>query len=72
VAEVAVTGTPSAEWGEVVTAWIVPDGAAPSVAELAEFTGDRLAPYKRPRVVHVVEALPRNALGKVVRGELRA
>jgi malonyl-CoA/methylmalonyl-CoA synthetase len=72
VAEVAVTGTPSAEWGEVVTAWIVPDGPAPSVSELAEFTGDRLAPYKRPRVVHVVEALPRNALGKVVRGELRA
>jgi malonyl-CoA/methylmalonyl-CoA synthetase len=73
VAEVAVTGTPSAEWGEVVTAWIVPDGpapSAPSVEELAEFTDATLAPYKRPRIVHVVEALPRNALGKVVRGEL--
>ncbi len=70
VAEVAVTGTPSAEWGEVVTAWIVPDGPAPSVEELAAFTADTLAPYKRPRAVHVIEALPRNALGKVVRGQL--
>jgi acyl-CoA synthetase (AMP-forming)/AMP-acid ligase II len=70
VAEVAVTGTASAEWGEVVTAWIVPDGRAPSVEELAAFTADTLAPYKRPRVVHVVEALPRNPLGKVMRGQL--
>ena len=70
VAEVAVTGTPSAEWGEVVTAWIVPDGTAPSADELAEFTSATLAPYKRPRLVHVVEALPRNALGKVVRSQL--
>jgi malonyl-CoA/methylmalonyl-CoA synthetase len=70
VAEVAVTGTPSEEWGEVVTAWIVPDGQPPSVEELAEFTAPMLAPYKRPRLVRVVDALPRNALGKVVRREL--
>jgi malonyl-CoA/methylmalonyl-CoA synthetase len=70
VAEVAVTGTDSPEWGEVVTAWIVPDGRPPSVEELARFTRTSLAPYKRPRLVHVVDALPRNALGKVVRGEL--
>ena len=72
VAEVAVTGTPSAEWGEVVTAWIVPAGRTPSVEELAEFTAPVLARYKRPRIVRVVEALPRNALGKVVRGQLGA
>jgi malonyl-CoA/methylmalonyl-CoA synthetase len=70
VAEVAVAGTPSEEWGEVVTAWIVADGRAPTVEELAEFTGSLLAPYKRPRLVRVVDALPRNALGKVVRAEL--
>ncbi len=70
VAEVAVTGTDSDEWGEVVTAWIVPDGRPPSVEELARFTRASLAPYKRPRLVHIVDALPRNALGKVVRGEL--
>ena len=70
VAEVAVTGTPSEEWGEIVTAWIVADGTPPSVEELADFTASRLAPYKRPRSVHVVDELPRNALGKVVRSEL--
>ena len=70
VAEVAVTGTPSDEWGEVVTAWIVGDGRAPSAEELSAYTADRLAAYKRPRIVHVIDALPRNALGKVVRSEL--
>ncbi|MGH9016345.1 MAG: AMP-binding protein [Acidimicrobiales bacterium] len=71
VAEVAVTGTPSAEWGEAVTAWIVPDGPAPSVADLAAFSADLLAPYKRPRLVRVIDALPRNAMGKIRRADLR-
>ena len=71
VAEVAVTGTASDEWGEIVTAWIVPEGTAPSVEDLAEFTAATLAPYKRPRLVRVVDALPRNAMGKVVRSDLR-
>ena len=70
VAEVAVTGTPSDEWGEVVTAWIVADGPAPSAEELSVHTAERLAAYKRPRIVRVIDALPRNALGKVVRSEL--
>ncbi|MBF6555271.1 MAG: AMP-binding protein [Acidimicrobiales bacterium] len=71
VAEVAVTGTPSDEWGEVVTAWIVADGFPPSVDDLAQFTSATLAPYKRPRLVRIVEDLPRNALGKVMRNQLR-
>jgi malonyl-CoA/methylmalonyl-CoA synthetase len=71
VVEVAVTGTPSEEWGEVVTAWVVADGPAPTAEALAAFAGDRLAPYKRPRIVHEVPELPRNALGKVVRGMLK-
>ncbi len=71
VAEVAVTGTPSDEWGEVVTAWIVPDGRPPSVDELAAFVAPQLAAYKRPRRLHVVDSLPRNALGKIVRDRLR-
>ncbi len=70
VAEVAVAGTPSPEWGEVVTAWIVPDGVPPTVEELAAFTEETLAPYKRPRVIRVVDELPRNAMGKVVRSRL--
>ncbi|HXX89838.1 MAG TPA: AMP-binding protein [Acidimicrobiales bacterium] len=70
VREVAVTGTPSDEWGEVVTAWVVADGPAPPAGDLLAFAAARLAPYKRPRQVHFVDALPRNAMGKVVRGAL--
>ena len=71
VAEAAVAGRPSDEWGELVTAWVV---ARPSAvidsAELMAFAATRLATYKRPRVVHLVKALPRNALGKVIRAAL--
>ena len=71
VAEVAVAGTPDAEWGEIVTAWIVPgSGPPPKEAELARFASDRLARFKCPRRVVFVDALPRNALGKVLRHEL--
>jgi malonyl-CoA/methylmalonyl-CoA synthetase len=71
VAEVAVVGTPSEEWGELVTAVVVPDGRAPTLEELAAFVAGRLAPYKRPRLLRVVDALPRNAMGKLLRHELR-
>jgi acyl-CoA synthetase (AMP-forming)/AMP-acid ligase II len=70
VAEVAVSGTPSEEWGEVVTAWVVADGVPPSADELADFASEALAAYKRPRVLHIVDQLPRNALGKLVRSQL--
>jgi len=73
VAEVAVAGVADAEWGEVVTAWVVPARAAspPAPAELTGFAAERLARFKCPRHVVFVEALPRNALGKVLRHELR-
>ncbi len=71
VAEVAVTGTPSEEWGEAVTAWVVPAGEVLDGEALAAYAAERLAPYKRPRLVRVVDALPRNAMGKVLRHELR-
>lgn len=69
VVDAAVVGTPSEEWGEIVTAFIEapPDVDADAVvAAVAE----ELVPYKRPRLVHRVDALPRNAMGKVVRGDL--
>jgi malonyl-CoA/methylmalonyl-CoA synthetase len=72
VAEVAVTGTPSDEWGETVTAWVVPDGRPPSPDDLVAFASGLLAPYKRPRLVHFVDELPRNAMGKVRRVDLRS
>jgi malonyl-CoA/methylmalonyl-CoA synthetase len=71
VAEVAVVGTPSEEWGETVAAFVVPAvGERPDPDELLRFAADRLAPFKRPRILRFVDALPRNALGKVLKHEL--
>ena len=69
VREVAVIGTPSDEWGETVTAVVVADGDRDEAALLA-FAAEHLAAFKRPRIVRYVDALPRNALGKVVRSDL--
>ena len=73
VAEVAVAGAPSEEWGEEVVAFVVAaEGhACPTTDDLRDFARDRLAPHKLPRRVVPVDALPRNALGKVLRHELR-
>jgi malonyl-CoA/methylmalonyl-CoA synthetase len=70
VGEVAVTGTPSDEWGELVTAWVVADGRPPALSDLVDFSAASLAPYKRPRLLHVVDELPRNAMGKIIRNQL--
>jgi len=70
VREAAVTGTPSAEWGEVVTAYLVTEREI-GLPELRAHLAERLAAFKHPRVVHRVAALPRNALGKVQRHRLR-
>ena len=73
IADVAVAGTPSAEWGEEVTAYLVVRSGhrAPDRDELRDFCNAQLARYKLPRRVVVVDTLPRNALGKVVKHELR-
>ena len=72
VVDVAVTGVPSAEWGETVCAWVVPDGVSPlDVDDVLAYAAQRLAPYKRPRRVRLVDSLPRNSMGKVRRSELR-
>jgi len=68
VIEVAVVGAPSAEWGETVVAYVVGD---PDLDSLHELAAAELAPFKCPRQVRLIDALPRNALGKVVRGDLR-
>jgi len=69
VAEAAVTGEPDDDLGERIVAWVVlRDDAAPG--ELAEHVAQALAPHKRPREVRVLDALPRNDLGKVLKREL--
>ena len=73
IGDVAVVGTPSPEWGEIVTAYVETKASEPppELAELRRFLADRLAPYKQPRLLHAVDALPRNALGKVQKHRLR-
>jgi malonyl-CoA/methylmalonyl-CoA synthetase len=70
VVDAAVVGTPSAEWGETVTAYVEATDAFDG-PELVAFAAGQLAPYKKPRAVYRVDALPRNKLGKVLRDELR-
>jgi acyl-CoA synthetase (AMP-forming)/AMP-acid ligase II len=73
VAEVAVIGTPDQQWGEVVTAVIVPtSGSTIDLAEIQTFARQHLGGYKIPRRVEVVPELPRNASGKVLKRTLRA
>jgi len=73
VADVAVVGIPDPTWGETVAAFLVPrEGAALDVAEIAASVEARLAAFKRPRAWQLVDELPRNAMGKVVRSELVA
>jgi malonyl-CoA/methylmalonyl-CoA synthetase len=72
VQESAVIGVPDADFGEAVTAVIVPArGAAPSEAEILAALRSQLANYKLPKRVHVVAELPRNAMGKVQKNLLR-
>jgi len=72
VQEAAVAGVPHAVLGEDVGAWVVTKpGASVTVDELQVFCAERLADYKRPRVIRFVAELPRNATGKVMKHRLR-
>lgn len=71
VAAVAVGGVQSTRWGEAVVAFVVPKGhTPPASAELDELCRQSLAPYKRPKQFVIVDDLPRNHMGKVVRSAL--
>ncbi len=72
VVDVAVAGVPDAEWGEVITAFVVlRPGARLSLAELRAHCADRLAPFKHPRRLVVVDGLPRTgATRQVQRAQL--
>jgi fatty-acyl-CoA synthase len=73
VAECAVIGVPDERWGEVGRAFVVPaDDAAFAPGELLAALSGRLAKYKIPKSVVLVEELPRTASGKLLKHRLRA
>jgi acyl-CoA synthetase (AMP-forming)/AMP-acid ligase II len=73
VMEVAVIGVPDDHWGESVKAVVsLHPGASATQQELIAFTREHLAHYKCPKSVDIVEALPRNPTGKILKRELRA
>ena len=73
VAECAVVGVADEQWGERVAAAIeLRPSAGLSLQELQQWAKDRLAPYKVPRALCTVDALPRNAVGKVIKPEVAA
>jgi len=73
VAEVAVTARPDEDLGERIVAWIVTEpGHSATAQELEDHVAGLLTKHKRPREVHFVDELPRNAMGKVMKRELQA
>jgi fatty-acyl-CoA synthase len=71
VEEVAVVGVPDAEWGQRLKAFVVPKpGREIDADELKRCVRENLAAYKVPREVVVLERLPRNATGKILKREL--
>jgi len=69
VAEAVCFGVPHGTWGEEVEAAVVlREGEAVGQAELLAFCKERLADYKRPKQIHITQAIPRTATGKIQRG----
>jgi fatty-acyl-CoA synthase len=73
IAEIAVIGLPDQRWGEAVVAIVsLKPNATLELEELRNFASDRLARYKLPRRLEIIEAMPRNPAGKVLKFQLRA
>ena len=71
IVEAAVIGRADAKWGEIPVAVVAISSEQLRIEDLDGFLTERLARYKHPKVLEVVEALPRNPAGKVLKTELR-
>jgi long-chain acyl-CoA synthetase len=72
IAEAAVVGTPDPVYGENVIAYVVPaQGANLAEADVISFVRKKTAPFKAPSKVHIIDALPKSPVGKILRRELR-
>jgi acyl-CoA synthetase (AMP-forming)/AMP-acid ligase II len=70
ITEVAVIGVPDEKWGEAVKAVVALEGEA-SEEDIIAFARERLAAYKCPKTVDVLDELPRNPTGKILKKDLR-
>ena len=71
VVEVAVFGVPDEKWGEAVKAVVALEGDGVPEAELIAWARQHLAAYKCPKTVDIIDALPRNPTGKIMKKDLR-
>jgi long-chain acyl-CoA synthetase len=71
VADVAVVGVPSVQWGETPVAFVVPKSGSIDAESMLQWANQRLGKVQRLAALQIVESLPRSAIGKVLKRELR-
>lgn len=71
IADCSVIGIPNEEWGEIVAAALIVHNAALDIGKLNNWMRERMPAYKVPRHYKIVQELPRNAMGKVTKNELK-